>query len=58
MMYRLLANIDPITKQVLPPNMVLKDGRIWIPFSENNTDYAEYLKWLEQGNIPLPAEEQ
>lgn len=23
-----------------------------------NTDYAEYLKWLEAGNTPLPTEEQ
>jgi hypothetical protein len=21
-----------------------------------NTDYQAYLKWLEEGNIPLPAE--
>ena len=27
-------------------------------FSPNpaNTDYQEYLKWLEKGNTPLPAE--
>ena len=23
-----------------------------------NTDYQAYLKWLEEGNQPLPAEEQ
>lgn len=23
----------------------------------DNTDYAEYLKWLEAGNQPLPPEE-
>ena len=28
-----------------------------IPFDEANTDYQEYLKWLEEGNTPLPAEE-
>jgi hypothetical protein len=26
-------------------------------YSEINTDYQEYLKWLEEGNTPLPAEE-
>ena len=29
----------------------------WIPFAPDNTDYQEYLKWLEEGNTPLPAEE-
>jgi hypothetical protein len=24
---------------------------------EANTDYQEYLRWLEAGNQPLPAEE-
>jgi hypothetical protein len=28
-----------------------------IPFSEDNTDYQAYLKWLEEGNQPLTAEE-
>jgi hypothetical protein len=27
-----------------------------IPFDESNTDYQAYLKWLEEGNTPLPAE--
>jgi len=28
-----------------------------IPFDLANTDYQQYLKWLEEGNEPLPAEE-
>jgi hypothetical protein len=28
-----------------------------IPFDPANTDYAEYLKWLDEGNEPLPADE-
>ncbi len=28
-----------------------------IPFDPANTDYQAYLKWLEEGNQPLPAEE-
>ena len=28
----------------------------FIPFDEANTDYQAYLKWLEEGNTPLPAE--
>lgn len=30
----------------------------FIPFDIQNVDYAEYLKWLEAGNTPLPADEQ
>jgi hypothetical protein len=28
-----------------------------IPFDPANTDYQAYLKWLEEGNSPLPADE-
>ena len=28
-----------------------------IPFAPDNTDYQAYLRWLEEGNTPLPAEE-
>lgn len=29
----------------------------FIPFNQANTDYQEYLKWVAEGNTPLPAEE-
>ena len=28
-----------------------------IPFAPDNTDYQAYLKWLAEGNTPLPADE-
>ena len=28
-----------------------------IPIAEANTDYQDYLKWLSEGGVPLPAYE-
>lgn len=33
-------------------------GDLFIPFDPSNTDYQEYLKWLAEGNEPLPADTQ
>lgn len=52
-MYKLIS--DPITKKVETVERIA-DGAC-IPFSEGNTDYQAYLKWLEEGNTPLPADE-
>jgi hypothetical protein len=51
-MYKLLK--DPLTDKVCS---VLKDNNMSIPFDPANTDYQAYLKWLDEGNTPLPAEE-
>jgi hypothetical protein len=29
----------------------------YIPMNEQNTDYQEYLKWVAEGNEPIPADE-
>ena len=36
---------------------VLLDGTTTVPFAPDNTDYQQYLKWVEAGNTPLPADE-
>ena len=33
------------------------DDNASVPFDPDNTDYQQYLKWLEEGNTPLPADE-
>lgn len=47
-----------ITLKGVEQDMVLRiaDGG-HIPFDPDNTDYQEYLKWLAEGNEPLPADE-
>ena len=39
-------------------NIVVRDDGAQIPFDPANMDYQEYLKWLSEGNTPLPADEQ
>ena len=51
-MYKLINdNLTNKTNSVIR----LSDGAC-IPFDEANTDYQAYLKFLENGGIPLPAE--
>lgn len=52
-MYKHIKKIGDIDAQVI---FRTHDGA-WIPFDPANTDYQEYLKWLAEGNEPLPADE-
>lgn len=51
-MYKLYKNAYGIENAVIR----LSDGAC-IPFDPQNVDYQAYLKWFEEGNEPLPAEE-
>jgi hypothetical protein len=45
-------------KLTLIPNQVLRlADNACIPFAPDNTDYQAYLKWVAEGNTPLPADE-
>jgi hypothetical protein len=50
-MYKLINFEGQLLNQV----QRLSDGA-YIPMSEDNTDYQAYLKWVAEGNTPLPAE--
>jgi len=52
-MYKLLKNFQGQIDSVLR----IEDSAA-VPFDPDNTDYQAYLKWLAEGNTPLPADEE
>lgn len=54
-MYKLQPN-NSITGRSANAVIRQTDGAV-IPFDHANTDYQVYLKWLEEGNTPEPADE-
>jgi hypothetical protein len=53
-MYKLVKN--PMTNQITSVNKYVGDVIYYIPFDPDNTDYQAYLKWLDEGNTPQPAD--
>jgi hypothetical protein len=51
-MYQIINN--PMTGA--PSCIKRLSDNAFIPLDPANTDYAEYLKWLAEGNTPLPAD--
>ncbi len=56
-MYKLVSLKDTYTKQETGKAIVRIKDNAWIPNDPANTDYQAYLKWLDEGNTPLPADE-
>lgn len=57
-MYKLLKDVAGLDGVVRPQNVVNRTtDNAFIPFDPANTDYQEYLKWVAEGNEPLPADE-
>ena len=56
--YKLLPNVNYFMDKTLQPTSVLLvEEHKHIPFDPDNTDYQAYLKWVAEGNEPLPADE-
>ena len=63
--YQLLGN-DPMLAemgQTVPLNYILKKVTVdsktttyWVPKTEENTDYQEYLAWVAEGNTAEAAD--
>ena len=53
-MYKLCNNIDT---GVLAKCVERLSDNAFIPFDPANTDAKEFAKWLQEGNLPEPAEE-
>lgn len=56
-MYKLIKQQNSTVFSNLLECVIRLSDNASIPFAPDNTDYQEYLKWVAEGNTPLPAEE-
>ena len=55
-MYKSILAVTPLS--LLPIEAIYRlSDNAFIPFDPANTDYQSYLKWVSEGNTPLPADE-
>ena len=54
MVYKLFRS--PITNEIKVVHKIEEGSITSIPFSEDNTDYQEYLEWVAEGNTPQEAD--
>jgi hypothetical protein len=48
---------NPVIQGMPVSSVIRLEDKALIPFDEGNTDYQQYLAWLEAGNTPQPADE-
>jgi hypothetical protein len=56
-MYKLLSKTQTPAGAVDSECIKRLSDNAFIPFDPANTDYQEYLEWLEAGNTPIPADQ-
>ena len=53
---KLVKHLDIDGTTVKDSVSVLINGVFEVPFDEDNKDYIEYKKWIDDGNTPQAAE--
>ena len=57
-MYKLLPQTQTPSGMIDAEAVQRLSDNAFIPMDEQNSDYAEYLKWVAEGGVPLPPDSQ